>query len=130
MQFRDRTSQFMDNLTHPFKGTSKQITARQAYMKSRYGVDISEKELVKRLYDKIDSAIKYKTENTSDYSLAVTMEPEIRKYHEEVITNYKNRGFNVIIIKDKTNIDGEVITGFIKDTIIINWGEYIPDNKE
>lgn len=84
--------------------TSTGISAKSAYMRSKYGVDKSQTELLKSFFNDVNSLIASKTLDGS-YCCMVEIDKDIKEFIPEIITRFRDKlGYNLIVLDENTVI--------------------------
>lgn len=103
----------------------KPLFAKEAYMQARYGsFKKNDKELLKTLFKKINDRIDSysKSESGSKYSCMVEINNDIKKYSKYIADFYRdNLGYDVILIDNSSNLNGEQLSYLDTTYLIINW---------
>lgn len=110
---------FITTIKNSFKKDNV-ISARSAYYKSRYGKDSTDDELLKEMVDDINESIKYKC-NDNKYCAMFEISDDKERFIPTVVDKYKNAGYQVILIKNDTNLDGHSLSNLSSMFLILIW---------
>lgn len=128
---KDQNPQMMIN-------SSKGITAKSAYMRSKYGQDTTQIELLKKFFTDVNNLISAKSMDGS-YCCMIEVDKDIKEFIPEIIERFQNKLGYTLVVLDKDTVITNKITGDNKDFsiptestfIIIMWGNAsISDSKE
>ena len=107
------------------------ISAKNAYMKSKYGRTLSQKDILSKFFGFVNETIQRKSE-VGDYYCILEIDCDIREYIPQVITHFRDRlGYNIAIIDKHTKIiNGDEVTRLTPKSafMILTWNT--PDISE
>lgn len=84
--------------------TSTGISAKSAYMRSKYGVDKTQTELLKSFFNDVNSLIVSKTMDGS-YCCMVEIDKDIKEFIPEIISRFRDKlGYNLVVLDENTVI--------------------------
>lgn len=84
--------------------TSTGISAKSAYMRSKYGADKTQTELLKSFFSEVNSLIASKTMDGS-YCCMVEIDKDIREFIPEIIKRFRDKlGYNLVVLDENTVI--------------------------
>lgn len=98
----------------------KVMTARDSYFKSKYGKEYTDEELMKNLSEEIKNGIKYKCE-CGKYCAMFEIDVDKEKFVPSIVEKYRDNGYQVILIKNDTNLDGKVLSKLNSMFLIFIW---------
>jgi hypothetical protein len=98
----------------------KIMTARDSYFKSKYGKEYTDEELMKNLSEEIKNGIKYKCE-CGKYCAMFEIDVDKEKFVPSIVEKYRDNGYQVILIKNDTNLDGKVLSKLNSMFLIFIW---------
>lgn len=105
-----------------FTSTKKDriVSARDSYFRSKYGKEYTDEELMKNLFDEIKSGIKYKCD-CGKYCAMFEIDVDKEKFVPSIVEKYRDSGYQVIMIKDDTTIDGKPLSKLNSMFLIFIW---------
>ena len=98
----------------------KVVSARDSYFRAKYGKEYTDDELMKNLSDEIKNGIRYKCE-CGKYCAMFEIDVDKEKFVPNIIKKYRDNGYQVLLIKDDTTLDGQVLSKLNSMFLIFIW---------
>lgn len=94
--------------------TSTGISAKSAYMRSKYGADKSQTDLLKAFFGEVNSLIASKTIDGS-YCCMVEIDKDIKEFIPEIINHFRDKlGYNLVVLDENSVITNTAFKSEIK----------------
>jgi hypothetical protein len=88
--------------------TSTGISAKSAYMRTKYGMDTTQTALLKKFFNDVNSLVAAKSLDGS-YCCMIEIDKDIKQFIPEIIEHFQNKlGYTLVVIDRDTVITNKV----------------------